>query len=79
MQSTSLTHSNWERYLVVAHVVSRLSIKERRCIFQNTRGFTADEARDIFFPQHGFTLAEFAVWHTLGDVRRKGRPQRRSV
>lgn len=65
-----LTFPTWERYTVLSHVIGQLSVRERRGIFQMMRQSTT-LSPDLFFPAHGFTLAEFAVWHVLGDARRK--------
>ena len=71
MERDLLTYPTWVRYTVLANNLSRLSIKDRRHIFQSVR---KDEVSpDIFFPKYGFTLSEFAVWHVLGDSRRKAR------
>lgn len=68
MERELMTFPTWERYTVLASVVHGLSIKDRRYIFQNVRKHPVTP--DIFFPEYGFTLSEFAVWHVLGDVRR---------
>ena len=66
------THSTWERYQILAHVVHGLSIRDRRDLFSVTRAMPGDTPYvDVFFPKHGLTLSEFAVWHTLGDRVRK--------
>lgn len=67
-----ITYPTWEKYLVVSNVISNLSIKNRRQIFQLTRS-SVSCTPDLFFPEFGFTLSEFAVWYTLGDYRRKNR------
>ena len=68
MERALLTYPTWERYTILAHVVMNLSIRDRRHVFQLARA--ADATPDLFFPQYGFTLAEFAVWYTLGDTHR---------
>jgi hypothetical protein len=66
-----MTYPIWERYTVLSNVINGLSIRDRRHIFQNVRKHSITP--DIFFPVYGFTLSEFAVWHVLGDTRRKVR------
>ena len=66
------TYPAWERYTVLSHVVASLSIGERRQIFHLARTLS-DFSPETFFPQFGFTLAEFSVWYTLGENRRKVR------
>ena len=74
MERALLTYPTWERYTILAHVIMNLSIRDRRQIFQLTRGASA-ATPDLFFPEYGFTLAEFAVWYTLGDTHRKARSE----
>ena len=69
------TYPTWERYTILANEIGKLSIRERRHIFQLARN-TETLTEDLLFPEYGFTLAEFAVWYTLGDSRRKIRQQR---
>ena len=69
MDRNSLTMPTWERYTVLSHVIAHLSIRERRRIFQLVRSMEG-EWGNVFFPDFGFTLSEFAVWYTLGDRRR---------
>lgn len=69
MERQLITYPTWERYVVLAHIVSELSVRDRRHLFQLVRK-QADPSPDLFFPQFGFTLSEFAVWHVLGEARR---------
>ena len=69
MERDLLTYPTWERYTVLAHIIAHLPVRDRRQIFQHVRRFDPPSA-DIFFPEYGFTLSEFAVWHILSDVRR---------
>jgi hypothetical protein len=62
----------WERYTVLGHHIMELAMKDRRHIFSLVRQ-TADASPDLFFPGYGFTLSEFAVWHIIGDSRRKAK------
>ena len=64
-----LTHPTWERYTVLAHVIDQLPVRERRRIFLSCRT-DEDDLHTLFFPIHGFTFSEFAVWHTLGERKR---------
>ena len=66
-----ITYPTWERYTVLSHVISMMSIKERRNIFQISRTLGTDN--DLFFPMYGISFSEFAVWYTLGDSRRKAK------
>ena len=70
-----ITYPTWLRYMVVASVVSDLSVCVRRRVFHVLR----QEGRhvDIFFPSLGLTLGEFCVWYTLRHNRRKKRPKGR--
>ena len=65
-----LTYPTWERYTILSSRIAQLSVRDRRNIFQLVRRTDAPTP-DVFFPDYGFTLAEFAVWHILGDTRRK--------
>ena len=67
-----LTYPTWERYTALARIISNLSVRDRRQIFQLMRR-AESLTPDLFFPGYGFTLSEFAVWHVLGDTRRKPR------
>lgn len=71
--TTLLTYPTWERYTVLSHVITRLSVRDRRAIFQLARAWPG-ASPDLFFPGYGITLSEFAVWYTLGEPR-KGRPR----
>lgn len=67
MEERSLaTYPTWERYVVLAHAVMNLSIRDRRHLFQ----LACTATSETFFPHFGFTLAEFATWYVLGDKRR---------
>lgn len=72
-----LTYPTWERYTILSHAIAHLSVRDRRHIFQLVRR-ADDLTPDLFFPQYGFTLSEFAVWHILGDTRRTTRKQPRT-
>lgn len=76
MEAANLvTYPIWERYTILSCEIHKLSIRERRQLFQLAR--TAPQlSPDMLFPSYGFTLAEFAVWYTLGDARRKTRRKR---
>lgn len=65
-----ITYPTWERYTVLSACISRLSIRDRRRIFQVTRSIESDW-QNVFFPTFGFTLSEFAVWYTLGESRKR--------
>jgi hypothetical protein len=73
MEQQLITYPTWERYTILAHVISSLTIRDRRQIFQLARSTNTSFFPDLFFPNYGFTLAEFAVWYTLSDNRRKMR------
>lgn len=64
-----ITYPTWERYTVLAHYVSGLNIRDRRRIFQIARSY--GDWSNVFLPEYGLTLSEFAVWYTLGDRRRR--------
>lgn len=70
-----VTYPIWERYTILSCEINKLTIRERRQIFQLARA-TTELSPDLLFPHYGFTLAEFAVWYTLGDSRRKTRRKR---
>jgi hypothetical protein len=76
MERQLITYPTWERYTVLAHVISSLTIRDRRQIFQLARSTNTYFFADLFFPNYGFTLAEFAVWYTLGDNRRNMRKKK---
>ena len=77
MERQLITYPTWERYTVLSHVISHLTIRDRRLLFHMARGVHATQS-DLFFPHYGFTLSEFAVWYTLGDTRRKTRKSKGS-
>ena len=64
------TYPLWVWQRVVSHVVFSLSMRDRRTLFQLARAETGHESHlDLFFPEYGFTLAEFAVYSTLTRKR----------
>jgi hypothetical protein len=65
-----ITYPTWERYTILSDVISKLTIRERRKIFQLARMGDNSFSPNVFFPEFGFTLSEFAVWYTLGDKQR---------
>lgn len=68
MQSRALpTYLTWERNSVLAHSIGQLSVRDKRHIFLSLRTVSSSEQTRIFFPKHGFTLSEFAVWHVIGQ------------
>ena len=67
-----LTYPTWERYVILSHIIAILQVRDRRLIFQVVRKYVEPD-ENMFFPKYGFTLSEFAVWHILGDSRRKMR------
>ena len=69
-QHRLLTYPTWERYTVLSTCIHRLSIRDRRRLFHYARVFDGD-CSNVFFPEFGFTLSEFAVWYTIGDPRRR--------
>lgn len=75
MEHDLLTYPTWEKYTVLSHVISKLTIRDRRQIFLLARSVENSFCSDLFFPQFGFTLSEFAVWYILGNTRRKERKQ----
>ena len=75
MERTLATYPTWERCTVLSCVISSLTIRDRRRIFQLSRSASGD----TFFPEYGFTLYEFAVWHTLSDARKKLVSKKRSA
>ena len=70
MDQQLLTYPTWERYTVLAAYISRMSVKDRRKIFQMVRRIDHDW-HDVVFPDYGFTFSEFAVWYTLSGARKK--------
>lgn len=73
------TRATWERYIVLSHVIVRLPIRDRRTLFTLARALAADHpdrAGDVFFPQYGFSLGEFAMWHVLGERKASGGKKR---
>ena len=71
MEHELITYPTWERYTVLAHTITNLSVKDRRRIVQLAR--QTRTSPELFFPDYGFTLSEFAVWYTLSDCRKKVR------
>lgn len=72
METHLITYPTWERYTILAHRIASLTIRERRTIFQLLRAHENVQG-DLFLPEYGFTVGEFAVWHLLGEHRRKSR------
>ena len=64
--TTTLTTPTWEKYTVMSHVIYNMDSKDRRRIFLNARKAPVPSP-DLFFPKHGFTLAEFALWYLVGE------------
>ena len=64
-----VTYPTWERYTVLAHYVACLNVRDRRRIFQIMRAH--EDSSNIFLPEYGITISEFATWYTLGDRRRR--------
>lgn len=79
MQRDLITYPTWERYTVLSHAIANLSVRDRRSVFMMARMYGANASGDLFFPQFGFTLSEFAVWYVLGDRRRKSRSKKADV
>ena len=77
MERDLITFPTWERYTVLAAKVRDLSMKEKRVIFQVLRE-DPNPSGDLLFPEYGFTLSEFSVWHVLGECRRKSNSTKRS-
>jgi hypothetical protein len=65
-----LTFPVWKRYIYTSKVVSNLSVKQRRDIFNTVRKI-ADT--NVFFPKHGITFSEFAIWYILDDTEKKNK------
>lgn len=65
-----LTYPLWVWQRVVSHVIFSLTMRERRHVFQLARSIEEkEEVGNLFFPEYGFTLAEFAVYSTLSRRR----------
>lgn len=72
MDSHLITYPTWERYTIMTHAVSCLSVRERRHLFQLARN-VPECSPDVFFPHYGISLAEFALGYALGDTARRRR------
>ena len=70
MERDLLTYPTWERYVVLSHVISNLSIRDRRSIFLLARS-EPKASPNLFFPHFGFTLSEFALFYMLSEARRR--------
>ena len=61
-----LTYPLWVWQRVVSHVIFSLTMRDRRHVFQLARSVEeGGDLANLFFPEYGFTLAEFAVYSTL--------------
>ena len=69
MERELLTYPIWERYTVLSKVIGNMTIRDRRNLFHTMRSLPVSP--EAFFPSMGFTVAEFAVWHILGDAKRE--------
>lgn len=65
-----IMYPTWERYMILSTCIAHLSIRDRRRVFLIARSFDRDW-QNVFLPEFGFTLSEFAVWYMLGDARRR--------
>lgn len=62
--------ATWERYVVLSHVILSLPVRERRGLFTIARDLEGKAGSgDVFFPEHGFSLGEFALFHVLGESK----------
>lgn len=61
------SYLTWERNSVLAHTIHKLNVRDRRYIFASLRSVDVSDQHRVFFPQYGFTLTEFAVWHVIGE------------
>eukprot|EP00965_Chrysotila_dentata_P022979 761578-Pleurochrysis_carterae.AAC.1 len=57
--------SMWAKYIVLSKVIHSLCIRDKRKVFAILRCHEVDE--NSFFPLHGFTAGEFAVWNILSE------------
>ena len=64
-----VTYPTWERYTVLAHHISCLTVRDRRRIFQIMRSH--EDWYNVFLPEYGLTISEFATWYTLGGRRQR--------
>lgn len=76
MASESVANAIWRKYNVLANEVSMMTVRDRRAIFQLMK---SSDCIDVFFPHHGFTFPEFAVWYLITEkksVAQKSSPRR---
>ena len=70
-ERTLITYPTWERYTVLSHSIAQLSIRQRRHIFQ--LALQPDRPDGPLLSPLRLHFAEFAVWYTLADTRRKSK------
>lgn len=64
------TEPTYVKYCVIADVVERLSVKDKRRLFKLMRE-NVDVNVDAFFPAYGLTAGEFATWYVLSNGSRR--------
>lgn len=62
------SRATWEKYMILSEVVASMDVRDRRVVFQMLRGTDPDP--NMFFPEMGFSLAEFCVFYVLSSDRR---------
>ena len=61
---------NYDKYDILYEHISRLRVKDKRLIFSMMRT-RPDITHDMFLPQYGFTIGEFAIFQILTENSRK--------
>ena len=48
--------------MIVSHIVAQMTTKEKQCMLSTVAPFPSEpDARDLFLPQMGITVQEFAL------------------
>lgn len=69
-EPSGATLPTWRKYIVIAHHVDTLRVRDKRAIFQLMR-LHPDMTANSFLPEFGITAGDFATWYVLRDTRRR--------
>ena len=62
--------ASWARHVIMLHYISGLQISQKRHIFSIIRHI-GKGGEDIYLPQFGLTLGEFATYNLLNETMKR--------
>ena len=68
------SYATWKRSAVVAHVMKKFTIADKRYIFGIMRKVNMADLTNghlLYLPRFGITLGQFALMHMLGESTRR--------